>query len=178
MVALFVVSSVFVPAHAFAMTQEEINTERIALIDQLIVLLQARVAELEVMLQQQLAAEQTNKAASFGSIAPAQIMTQSIAPVEVQTTFGSGDWKDRQGDDNFRNGMVKFSIIGEYKKAILRYHQTGKTPTLAENGYMDLAPNGVHGYFLPNTEYTYNLVITDVAGKESHVSGTFTTGNY
>ncbi len=170
MVALFVVSSVFAPIPAFAATQEELNTQRIELINQLIVILQAKVAELTALLDAQQAQITTINQPVFGSVT---MPTQSA--ITVSTEFGKGSWDSRENDqDRFRDGMVKFIVNSSYKRATIEYHEKGKE----KGDLMDLSKDGIHGYFQPNTEYVYTIETTNDAGQVSHVEGTFKTGKY
>ena len=179
LIVVLLISS-FVPV-ASAATLDELNAQRIDLIEQLISVLEAKVAELTAQLNAQIA-QNTTPAPVFGSISNNIVENTNYS---VTVTHGSGSWdtywkkckveiKPESCADRFLDGMTKFVINEPYKKATIEYHITGKST----EPVMDLAPDGVHGYFLPNTEYTYNLMITDAAGKESHVSGTFTTENY
>lgn len=175
MVALFVLVSIVAPFNASAATVEELNTQRITLIEQLIEVLQAKVLELTAILEAQSKPVITTSEPVFGSVIPTIVSTPALT---VSTSFGKGSWDSRENNDRFRDGMVKFVINGDYKKATLTYHESGKVPTLAEQGKMDLSPDGIHGYFQPNTSYTYDIGITDMSDKESHVTGEFTTGSY
>jgi len=175
MVALFVLVSIVAPFNASAATVEELNTQRITLIEQLIEVLQAKVLELTALLEAQNKPVITTSEPVFGSVTPTIVSTPALT---VSTEFGSGSWDSRENDDRFRDGMVKFTINGDYKKATIKYHPTGKTPTEAENGEMDLSPDGIHGYFQPSTDYTYTIEATNDAGQVAHVEGSFKTGKY
>ena len=180
LIVVLLISS-FVPV-ASAATLDELNAKRIDLIEQLISVLEAKVAELTAQLNAQIASQNATSTPVFGSVSNNTVESTNYT---VTITHGSGSWdeywkkckvdvKPESCADRFLDGMTKFVINEPYKKATIEYHITGKST----EPVMDLAPDGVHGYFLPNTEYTYNLMITDAAGKESHVSGTFTTENY
>lgn len=175
MVALFVLVSIVAPFNASAATVEELNTQRITLIEQLIEVLQAKVLELTALLEAQNKPVITTSEPVFGSVTPTIVSTPVLT---VSTSFGSGSWDSRENDDRFRDGMVKFVVNGDYKKATIKYHPTGKTPTEAENGEMDLSPDGIHGYFQPNTQYSYEMNVTGVDGVVQHLTGEFTTGDY
>ena len=183
MVALFVLVSIVVPFNASAATVEELNTQRITLIEQLIEVLQAKVLELTALLEAQNKPVITTSEPVFGSVTPTIVTTPALT---VSTSFGSGSWdeyweKCNGGGDcsnRFLDGMVKFVINGDYKKATLKYHPTGKTPTESERGEMDLSPNGVHGYLQPNTQYSYEMNVTGIDGVVQHLTGEFTTGSY
>lgn len=174
MVALFVLVSIVAPFNASAATVEELNTQRITLIEQLIEVLQAKVLELTAILEAQSKPVITSEPV-FGSVTPTIVSTPALT---VSTSFGSGSWDSRENDDRFRDGMVKFVVNGDYKKATIKYHPTGKTPTEAENAWMDLFPDGIHGYFQPNTQYSYTIEATNEAGQVAHVEGSFKTGKY
>lgn len=179
----------FTPSVSFAATVEE---QRIVLIEQLISVLQQKVAVLIAQLEAQQKQITTINQPVFGSIdnMPTQTVPAPFA-VTISTEFGKGSWAEYQKrcggtgaetgegcENRFLDGMVRFAVNGAYKHATIKYHPTGKTPTQAENAWMDLAPDGEHGYFQPNTEYTYTIEATNEAGQVAHVEGTFKTGKY
>ena len=171
MVALFLCGAFFTPSISQAATIDE---QRVALIEQLITILQAKVAELVAQLEAQQTQITSINQPVFGS---SNMPTQNTYSISVTPEFGAGSWNTREGDDRFREGMVRFPITGEYKKATIVYYETNK-PRKISDAKMDLAPDGVHGYFQPDTEYTYEIDATNDVGQVAHVEGTFKTGKY
>lgn len=174
MVGLFMSVVLFSPSVSNAATVEELNTQRIALIEQLISVLQQKVAALIAQLEAQQKQITTIQEPVFGSTKP----MPAPFTISVATEFGKGSWANQRGDETgeerFLDGMVRFVITGTYKKATIEYHEKGK----AKDGLMDLSFDGIHGYFQPNTEYVYTIEATNDAGQIAHVEGSFKTGKY
>ena len=174
-VALFIGIVVLTPSYSFAMTDQEVIEQRDALISQLISLLQQQIA----ILIAQLDAQKSTGSQITGNINPPTVMP---APYTITVTpqFGSGSWTEYHakcratGDcaDSFLDGVVRFDISGGYKSAMLTYKSADSSET------MGLTSTREHGYFKPNTEYTWSIDATNDAGQVAHDEGSFVTGSY
>lgn len=178
------------PVRALAATPDEINAQRIDLINQLITLLQEQVVSLQAQLVAQQEDITTLKMPTFGSI---NMSDPTPYTVNVVTELGTdsridfnaqcrGDNPASDCDSRFLQGQVKFTIDAPYKKATISW----KSST-TDSGINDFDTNtktnhqaltGVQSGFEPNTDYTWEVVATNDAGESAKTTGTFTTGSY
>lgn len=180
---MFVGLAFITPSISYAQVSPTIEEQRVALIEQLIELLQQKVAVLIAQLQAQQAEINTLKQPVFGST-----MTETPAPFTISASleFGKGSWEERDqhcngGRDDgtfdcandFLDGMIKFTVDKPYKSAVLTYKQADGTGRVVTNSNLEKA-----GYFQPNTKYLWSIDVVNEAGEKAHTEGEFTTGKY
>lgn len=185
-------------------TQEEITAQLRDLMNQLILIVQQLTDQLNAKLAEQgatLAQQSTDIQAIKANTTPKLGATLSPTPtpysIHITYEIGHGSWATHakecavEGglhdanydcDDNFLDGMVKFTINQPYKTALITYGVTdGSANQVTTNGFdtSSSAKNyGVHGVFLPNKTYTWKVTATNDAGQTATDSGTLTMPDY
>lgn len=195
LVAVFLWTTLLIPAHTFAMTQAEIDTQRVALIEQLVAVLQEKLAELVAQLEAQQGEIIALKASQpvFGSTTPAPV----VAPYDFTVTsieHGSGSWEEYSQkchgaikdvidpsyncQNGFLDGTVRFTVSGEHKSLQLTYYPTNDPKTVVTTGAIFQKGVAQAGFFFPETEYHWSITAKNKTGQTATKEGKFKTGSY